>query len=56
MIENGIKFAPVEIANIFSYENNLDNWQQPPYMDISKHFGFHGKNFSNTDEILKLKN
>jgi len=51
----GIKFAPVEVAKLFSWENNIDDWQNPGELDISKHFGFHGKNFSNSTEVIKLK-
>lgn len=55
MINRGIRFAPVEIAKLFSWENNIDDWQNPGELDITKHFGFHGKNFTNSAEIIKLK-
>lgn len=55
MLQNGINFAPVEVAKQFSWENNIDDWQNPGVLDELKHFGFHGKNFSNSQEIIKLK-
>lgn len=36
MLENGIKYAPIEVASIFSYENNT-----PENLNINKFFGFH---------------
>lgn len=56
MLSHGIRFAPVEVAKLFSWENNIDDWQNPGELDISKHFGFHGKNFSNSAEVINLKN
>lgn len=56
MVDNGINFAPVELAQKFSYENNLENWREPGIFDTEKHFGFHGKNFINSQELIDLKN
>ncbi len=56
MIDNGIKFAPVEIAEKFSRENNLEDWTNPGRHDIISSFGFHGKNFENAQELIDLKN
>lgn len=55
MIENGIKFAPVDLATKFSYENNLEDWQNPGRIDPKAHFGFHGKNFVNSQELIDIK-
>lgn len=55
MRENGIQFAHTYEASIFSAENNMVDWQNPGTLDISKHFGFHGHNFSNSQEIINLK-
>lgn len=58
-IEFGIKFAPFELAAKFSYENPLIEfghpWGTPISLDTSKHFGWHGKNFLNTQELLNVK-
>lgn len=55
MINNGIKFAPLEIAAGFSYENNLIDWKQREVLNPDNHFGFHGKNSSNHEQIISLK-
>lgn len=58
-IEYGIKFAPFELAVKFSYENPCIEfgtpWNQPIAFDSSKHFGWHGTNFTNTHELMSLK-
>ena len=58
-IDYGIKFAPFEIAVKFAYENPCieygTSWNQQEVFDISKHFGWHGKNFLNTHELMSLK-
>lgn len=56
MLAHGIKFAPVEVAERFSRENNLSDWTNPGVHDINSSFGFHGKNFSNFAELINLKN
>lgn len=55
MLSNGVKYPSVDIASKFSYENNLNNWQEREELDINKHFGFHGRNCSNHEKIVKLK-
>ncbi len=55
MWAHGIKYPPVELAQKFSIENNLDNWQIPLTIDPKAHFGFHGKNFVNSRELIDLK-
>jgi len=58
-IEYGIKFAPFELAVKFAYENPCIEfgtpWNQPTSFDKSKHFGWHGSNFTNTNELMRLK-
>jgi hypothetical protein len=58
-IEYGIKFAPFELATQFSYENPCTehgySWQSRIVFDKTKHFGWHGKNFINTSELMNLK-
>jgi hypothetical protein len=59
-IRHGIKFAPPELATKFSYENPLKefddhSWNEKMEFDATKHFGWHGRNFSNTDGLLRLK-
>lgn len=58
-IEYGIKFAPLELAVIFSYENpcvEFDcEWNTKMVLDTNKHFGWHGRNFLNTTDLLSLK-
>jgi hypothetical protein len=60
-IKHGIKFAPFEISLKFSYEIpfNPDNkiWNRDgDNFDINSHFGFHGKNFKNSEYLISLKN
>jgi hypothetical protein len=58
-IDFGIKFAPFELALKFSYENALQEmgtpWGSYVSLDRSKHFGWHGKNFANTHELMSIK-
>lgn len=58
-IEYGIKFAPFELAVKFAYENPCiefgTSWNEKIFFDKNKHFGWHGKNFLNTNELLSLK-
>ena len=58
-IEYGIKFAPLELAAKFSYENPCiefgTSWNQPTSFNKSNHFGWHGSNFTNTNELMRLK-
>ncbi len=55
MVDNGIKFAPVELAEKLSRENNLQDWTNPGIHDPNISFGFHGKNFSNYQELINFK-
>lgn len=55
MINNGIKFAPVDLAKKFSYENPLENWSTQIEFDGNKHFGFHGRQFLNSQQLINLK-
>lgn len=58
-IEYGIKFAPLELAVKFAYENPCIEygtpWNERIAFDKSKHFGWHGSNFTNTHELMALK-
>lgn len=58
-IEYGIKFAPFDLAVQFSYENPCTehgySWTSRIAFDKRKHFGWHGKNFINTLELMNLK-
>ena len=59
-IDYGIKFAPFELAVKFSYENPCvefdgNSWDTKIFFDENKHFGWHGKNFLNTNELMSLK-
>lgn len=56
MIDNGIKFAPVEVAKKFSMENNLENWPERISLEVGSTFGFHGKELLNSDYLINLKN
>ena len=48
-IENGIKFAPTDLASKFAHEyHNPYKW----YFEPSEHFGFHGK--ENVDDAKKF--
>ena len=59
-IENDIRFAPFEIAFKFSYEvplkgRKMKKEAKDQFLDKSKHFGWHGKRFINSDELINLK-
>lgn len=58
-IKYGIKFAPFDLAVKFSYENPCielgNHWNEKIVFDKSKHFGWHGKNFLNTNELMSIK-
>jgi len=59
-IDYGIKFAPFELAIKFAYENPCfeydgHHWDEMIEFDQSKHFGWHGNQFSNKNELLSLK-
>lgn len=59
-IKHGIKFAPFEVACRFSYENPCIElgtpWKSQIKFDPTRHFGWHGKNFTNTYQMMNLKN
>ncbi len=59
-IERDIKFAPFETALQFSYEVPLEGRKmqkegKDQFFDKNQHFGWHGKRFTNSDELMKLK-
>ena len=59
-IKYGIKFAPVDVALHFSLENGISelngHWDDKSlHLDPSWCFGWHGKNFVNTYELMSLK-
>ena len=58
-IAYGIKFAPFDVALKFSYENPLTelgtSWNQPTAYDRTKHFGWHGTNFTNNANLQSIK-
>ncbi len=56
MKENGITFAPTFVADKFSKENNMINWEIPMRLEPSSVFGFHGHNFINSRDLINLKN
>lgn len=56
MLANGIKFAHPSFASIFSRENNLSDWRNPGIHLPEWSFGFHGKNFVNSKELIDFKN
>lgn len=59
MLEKGIKFAPMDLAYKFSYENPLldygHKWNDSVALNPDEHFGFHGHQFSNSQQIINLK-
>ncbi len=55
MKDNGIRFANVGLATKFSYENNTNDWKSPTILNINDHFGFHGRNFVNSQYLIDLK-
>lgn len=59
-ISAGLKFAPFDLALKFSHEiafdkNNKKRDESGGYFDIGSHFGFHGRNFINREQIISLK-
>ena len=59
-VEAGIKFAPLDLAVKFSYENPLieygTHWDDfSTRFDPTKHFGWHGSNFANTPQLMSVK-
>jgi len=52
---HGVKFAPLELAKTFSYENNIDNWPVPVELDPKSTFGFHGHQLANSHRLIGLK-
>lgn len=60
MIEKGIKFAPLDLAYEFSYENPLleygHHWNASVDLKTAEHFGFHGRQFRNSEDVIRLKN
>jgi len=59
-VEHNIRFAPLELAYKFSYENRCSefghDYREPYLFRPEEHFGFHHSNFINGQEILNLKN
>lgn len=58
--KSGIKFPSIETALKFSYETPLGkilnkNEKRSLNLDIKKHFGFHGKKFKNSKDLIDLK-
>lgn len=60
MLDKGIKFAPMELAYKFSYENPLieygHHWNESVELKTEEHFGFHGRQFRNSEDVIRLKN
>lgn len=58
-IQFGIKFAPFELAQLFSYENSCTDsdviWPIIPKYNMNNHFGWHGKYLTNSKQLLQLK-
>tara|TARA_Y100000389_G_C17389898_1_gene479256 strand:+ start:514 stop:1239 length:726 start_codon:yes stop_codon:yes gene_type:complete len=60
-IKDEIKFAPFELAMQFSYEvplkgRKLNKEDKSQELNTDNHFGWHGKRFLNSKELLNLKN
>ena len=58
--DNNINFPSVDLAKKFSYETPLKGTiiskeKKNQYFDKSKHFGWHGKKFKNSDELMSAK-
>tara|TARA_B100001121_G_C18615141_1_gene586455 strand:+ start:102 stop:824 length:723 start_codon:yes stop_codon:yes gene_type:complete len=56
----GISFAPFEMALRFSYESGLkgiykSKEKRNEIFNTSNHFGWHGKHFVNSSDLMKLK-
>lgn len=60
MVNKGIKFAPMDLAYKFSYENPLleygHHWNASVDLKTEEHFGFHGRQFRNSEDVIRLKN
>lgn len=56
MVKNGIRFAPFDLALRFSYENPLPEMEYPNRLNPDLHFGFHGRQLNNSEEIINMKN
>lgn len=59
-MESKIKFPSVNVAMKFSYENALQfpfykKWVQGKTFNQNKHLGWHGWNFKNSNNLMKLK-
>ena len=59
-IDNGIKFADFNTAYKFSAEHSFGkiNNRHPksnPIFNVENHFGWHGKRFKNSNELINLK-
>jgi|TARA_R110000824_G_scaffold68589_1_gene177268 hypothetical protein len=58
-VDYGIKFAPLDVAFKFAYENPCtelgNHWNDRIEFNINNHFGWHGKVFNNSDFLLNLK-
>jgi hypothetical protein len=50
MLESGIKFAPLELANSFSIESYIEGLNN----DLSSSFGFHGKHWLSSGYLQNL--
>ena len=59
MAPKGIKFAPIDLAYKFSYENPLleygHHWNESVDLKTAEHFGFHGRQFRNSQQVINLK-
>jgi len=59
MVDKGIKFAPMDLAYKFSYENPLleygHKWNSSVELKTEEHFGFHGHQFRNSQQVINLK-
>lgn len=56
MVAQGIKFAPLQLSYNFSYENPLAEFGNEYRLDPMAHFGFHGHQFHNSEEVINSKN
>lgn len=59
-IKNGIKFAPYDIASQFSMEVPQGGFRKRKEkknknFNVENHFGWHGKRFKNSSDLLDLK-
>ena len=60
-VDFGIKYPSIDLALKFSHEipfinseNNISS-RNYEFFDINQHFGFHGYNFSNSNQLINLK-